>query len=47
MTARRLKDLESRNISFLPLTQPLEIDLQDDEEYVNEMKSQGGRDPED
>jgi len=45
-TAKRLKELEERNIPLLPITQPLEIDLEDDTDYVAEMAKRGGRDPE-
>ncbi|MCJ1308472.1 hypothetical protein MMC25_002125 [Agyrium rufum] len=45
-TAKRLKQLKDRNISLLPLTQPLSIDLEEDEEYETMMQRRGGRDPE-
>ncbi len=32
-------------MSFLPITQPLEMDLESDEHYEAEMKAQDGRDP--
>ncbi|KAI9709782.1 MAG: hypothetical protein M1820_003185 [Bogoriella megaspora] len=45
-TAKRLKYLENNGIPLLPITQPLHIDLETDEEYDEEMARQGGRDPE-
>ena len=45
-TAKRLKRLEQEGIDFLPVTKPLEIDLESDEEYETEMPRRGGRDPE-
>ena len=45
-TAQRLKRLEQEGIDFHPLTKPLEIDLESDEEYETEMQRRGGRDPE-
>ncbi|KAL9074479.1 MAG: hypothetical protein Q9161_002267 [Pseudevernia consocians] len=45
-TAKRLKRLEQEGIDFHPVTKPLEIDLESDEEYETEMQRRGGRDPE-
>ncbi|KAI9815314.1 MAG: hypothetical protein M1827_002794 [Pycnora praestabilis] len=45
-TAKRLAEMEKRNIPLLPLTRPLELDLEDDTDYVAEMARRGGRDPE-
>lgn len=44
-TAARLKFLEDRQLDFLPITQPGEFDLEDDETYEKEMEARGGRDP--
>ncbi|KAF2472543.1 molybdopterin binding oxidoreductase [Lindgomyces ingoldianus] len=46
MTAKRLKLLKSKGLSTLPITHPLEIDLESDEEYRMEMKKRECRDPE-
>jgi len=45
-TAKRLQQLEDHGASIHPITRPLPFDLQTDEEYLEEMKRQGGRDPE-
>lgn len=45
-TAKRMKRLEQEGIDFLPVTKPLEIDLESDEEYETEMQRRRGRDPE-
>ncbi|KAL9096663.1 MAG: hypothetical protein Q9165_001151 [Trypethelium subeluteriae] len=44
-TAKRLKFLEEKKIPLLPITQPLGVDLEDEEEYDQEVEKQGGRDP--
>ena len=44
-TAVKLKKFEERGIPFLPITQPSEMDLEDEETYTHEMKDRGGRDP--
>lgn len=44
-TAKRLKQLEERGASMLPLTRPLPFDLETEEEYLEEMKKREGRDP--
>ncbi|KAI9688636.1 MAG: hypothetical protein M1822_000993 [Bathelium mastoideum] len=44
-TARRLKYLEEQQLPLLPVTQPLPIELEDEEEYDREVERQGGRDP--
>ncbi|KAK3935068.1 sulfite oxidase [Diplogelasinospora grovesii] len=44
-TAARLKALEERGISITPITKPLPIDLESDEEYAKNMAARGGRDP--
>ncbi|ORX96648.1 Oxidoreductase, molybdopterin-binding domain-containing protein [Clohesyomyces aquaticus] len=44
-TAKRLQMLESKGMSILPITRPLEIDLETNEEYREEMKKRQGRDP--
>lgn len=46
MTAKRLKQLEEKGIPMVPITHPLEFDLETEEEYLNEMKLRKGRDPE-
>ena len=45
VTAERLKLLEEKGMSILPITQPLEFDLESDEHYDAEMRARGGRDP--
>jgi sulfite oxidase len=45
-TARRLKLLEEKNVPIVPITHPMEFDLQTDEDYHEEMRKQGGREPE-
>ncbi|KAK8018812.1 molybdopterin binding oxidoreductase [Apiospora marii] len=45
MTAQRLKLLEEKGMSILPITRPLEIDLETDEHYDQAMEAMGGRDP--
>jgi len=45
-TAKRLKMLEEKGLSILPITRPLEIDLESNEEYLEEMTKRQGRDPE-
>lgn len=45
-TAQRLKLLESNGVPFNPLTKPLEIDLEEDDEYETKMQRRKGRDPE-
>ncbi len=45
-TAKRLRLLEKKGVDLLPLTKPLEIDLESDEEYETQMQRRGGRDPE-
>jgi sulfite oxidase len=44
-TAAKLKKFEERGIPFLPITQPGEMDLEDDETYLLEMEARGSRDP--
>lgn len=44
-TAARLKELEEKGLPFLPLTRPLNVDLEREEQYEEEMKKRGGRDP--
>lgn len=41
-----MKRLEQEGIDFLPLTKPLEIDLESDDEFETEMQRRRGRDPE-
>ena len=45
-TAKRLALLDKKGVDLLPITKPLEIDLEEDEEYETEMQRRGGRDPE-
>ena len=44
-TARRLKAAEEHGIPMIPITHPLEMDLETTEEYLEEMRKQGGRSP--
>jgi len=44
-TANRLKQLELRGESLLPITKPLEFNLETDEHYDAIMTAKGGRDP--
>ncbi|KAG7129050.1 Sulfite oxidase like protein [Verticillium longisporum] len=44
-TAARLKQLEENGIPMLPITHPIKVDLESDEEYHAAMIAQGGRDP--
>jgi sulfite oxidase len=37
--------MKERGIPMIPITHPLEMDLQSNEEYLEEMKKKGGRDP--
>jgi len=37
--------LEEKGIPILPITHPLEFNLESDEDYLEEMKKRGGRDP--
>jgi sulfite oxidase len=46
MTQKRLKQFEDRGLPFLPLTRPVPFDLETDEEFAEEMRRRGGRDPE-
>ena len=41
-----MKKLEQEGIDFEPLTKPLEIDLESDDEFETEMQRRRGRDPE-
>jgi sulfite oxidase len=45
MTAKRLRLLEEKGIPMVPITHPLEFDLETEEEYIEEMKKREGRDP--
>lgn len=44
-TAARLKLLEEKGLDIVPITKPLEFDLETDEEYEAAMKAQKGREP--
>jgi sulfite oxidase len=37
--------LEEKGVPIVPITHPMEFDLQSEEDYMEEMKKQGGRDP--
>ena len=45
-TAKRLERLQQERIDFLPITKPLEIDLESDEDFETEVQRRGGREPE-
>jgi sulfite oxidase len=45
LTAKRLKMLEAKGLPIVPITHPLEIDLESDEDYEKAMEAMGGRDP--
>lgn len=45
-TAKRMAQLEQKGIDFLPITKPLPVDLEEDDEYETEMQRRHGRDPE-
>lgn len=44
-TAARLKMIEEKGLSFTPITRPLELDVESDEQFEAAMKERGGRDP--
>lgn len=44
-TAKRMKKLDEAGIDFLPITKPLPLDLESDDEYETQMQRRGGRDP--
>lgn len=46
LTAARLKVLKEKNVPIVPITHPMEFDLQSEEDYQEEMRKQGGREPE-
>ncbi|KAK6084264.1 oxidoreductase molybdopterin binding domain-containing protein [Seiridium cupressi] len=46
VTAKRLRMLEDKGLPIIPITHPLEIDLESDEDYDAAMDAMGGRDPE-
>lgn len=46
VTAARLKLLEEKGISIVPITKPLEFDLESDHDWKMAMQARGGRDPE-
>lgn len=37
--------MEEKGIDLLPITRPLDIDLESDDEYETEMQRRRGRDP--
>ncbi|KAG8166683.1 hypothetical protein KVR01_002372 [Diaporthe batatas] len=45
-TAARLKMLEEKGLSIIPITKPLEFDLETDDEWRANMEARDGRDPE-
>ncbi|KAL1304367.1 hypothetical protein AAFC00_003370 [Neodothiora populina] len=45
LTAARLQLLKEKNIPMVPITHPLEVDLESQEHYDEEMARRGGRDP--
>ena len=47
MTVKRMKQLEDKGIPMVPITHPIEFDLESTEEYLEQMKLRHGRDPED
>ena len=44
-TRKRIEYCKQHGLSLLPITQPLEIDLEDEDHYAEEMLKMGGRDP--
>ncbi|CZS91488.1 related to nitrate reductase [NADPH] [Rhynchosporium agropyri] len=44
-TKAKLALFEREGIPFLPITQPGEMDLETEEDYMQQMESRGGRDP--
>jgi len=44
-TAKRLKMMEEKGLPMIPITRPIEMDLETVEEYLEETKKRGGRDP--
>lgn len=44
-TAARLKVMEEKGIPLTPITRPLQIDLETEEDYEEVMKAMNGRDP--
>lgn len=45
MTRERLRQLEDKGASLLPITQPIPFDLESDEHYEQQMEARGGREP--
>ncbi|RYP68167.1 hypothetical protein DL771_006817 [Monosporascus sp. 5C6A] len=45
LTAKRLAKLEKQGKPILPITQPLDMELEGEEEWQAQMKARGGRDP--
>ncbi|OAG00100.1 molybdopterin binding oxidoreductase [Paraphaeosphaeria sporulosa] len=45
-TARRLKQCEEKGIPMVPITRPIEFDVETEEEYLANMTLRHGRDPE-
>ncbi|KAF2084796.1 sulfite oxidase [Saccharata proteae CBS 121410] len=46
LTAARLKLMEEKKLPMVPITRPLEIDLESEDDYKQRMEAQGGREPE-
>ncbi|KAF2758914.1 molybdopterin binding oxidoreductase [Pseudovirgaria hyperparasitica] len=44
-TSERLAKLEEQGLGIEPLTMPLEVDLESEEDYIQQVISTGGRDP--
>ncbi|KAK1834992.1 Oxidoreductase, molybdopterin-binding domain-containing protein [Podospora conica] len=44
-TAARMKQLDEAGLSIYPITRPLKIELESDEDYEREMAARAGRDP--
>jgi sulfite oxidase len=44
-TAKRLELMEEKGIPMIPITQPLEMSLESDEDYLENMRKREGRDP--
>lgn len=40
-----MEAMEEKGIPMIPITHPLEMELETEEEYLEEMRKRGGRDP--
>ena len=45
LTAQRLKLLGDKGVPMVPITHPMEFDLESEDHYLEEMRKQGGREP--